>query len=477
VQPEYVYRDSSQAYAEDAGWNACRIDQTRLMLIDWGFDPVQVRRLQYVALGTSEADARSSSTGNSATPVATGTDDHETVTIYKTRAWLGPDDFKDMDDFQPEPGAALYEIIWANNEVLYWNDGTPAIKLMDSMDVYEWTEYKVAHASDGMCTADVEAHQQKAQSGLKRGIMDYMNITVNPRWEVNADALQDYADLIDNPIGGIITTESGMPVGQVQALEQPQLSPVVFGVIQMLDRDSEARKGMSDLATGMNMSAVNNQNAADMIERLANAGMRRVSMGARSFANDFYAPLMQCIIKTAMKHDKSTTTIEAGGKQVQVIPSQWSPDLEMDIEVALTPQEAEATTIKLLAVDARMTADPTLQPLYGLKQKHALWDTIYELMGIKDSTRFLASPDSPEVQQALQTMQQQAAQAAERAAKLEGFQSQAIKDQLDLGWATLNNKILDTRHDNDLEDKQFLVDTMFRGRELRLDQMQIGQRK
>jgi len=268
-----------------------------------------------------------------------------------------------------------------------------------------------------------------------------------------------------------------MPVGQVKALEQPQLSPVVFGVIQMLDRDSEARKGMSDLATGMNVGAVNNQNAADMIERLANAGMRRVSMGARSFANDFYAPLMQCIIKTAMKHDKSTTAIEAAGKQVQISPAQWSQDLEMDIEVALTPQEAEATTIKLLAVDARLMADPSMAPLYGLKQKHALWDTIYELMGIKDSTRFLASPDSPEVRQQFQRAQQQAAQAAERAAKLEGFQTQAIKDQLDLGWATLNNKILDVKHDNDLEDKQFLVDTMFRGRELRLDQMKIGQGK
>ena len=45
--------------------------------------------------------------------------------------------------------------------------------------------------------SQTQAHQQKAASGLKRGVMDYMNITVNPRWEVNADGLRDFADLID----------------------------------------------------------------------------------------------------------------------------------------------------------------------------------------------------------------------------------------------------------------------------------------
>jgi hypothetical protein len=473
IQPEYVYRDPCQAYAHDAAWNGARIDMTRLMLLDWGFDAAQVDRLQYVQMGKSEDNARKSAEGGKTDPA--GTDNQETVTIYKTRTWLGPEDFDNKDlevVFQPEPGAAIYEIYWGNHEVLFWNDGQPAIRVMDTMDVYEWSEYKIAHAANGLCTADVEAHQQKAASGLKRGVMDYMHIVNNPRWEANPEALNDMRDLYDNAIGGVIETADGRPPGNVVPLGVPQLSPVVFGVIQMLDRDSEARKGMSELASGMNMGAVNNQNASDMIERLTNAGMRRVSMGARSFANDFYAPLMQCIVKLAMKYDKSQSVIEAGGKKVLVAPSQWSPDMEMEIEVALTPQEAQAMTIKLLGVDAKLREDPEMKPLYGMKQKHALWDTVYELMGIKDSTKFLASPESPEVQKAFQQMQQQAQQAKARQEKLGGFQSQVLRDQLDLGWAKLNNDIMDTKHDNLLDDKQFEADNVFRGFELQLEKQQ-----
>ncbi len=483
IQPEWVFRDPNQTYARDAGWNAARMDMSKMMLIDWGFDEDQVKQLRcdYKFRSTKEDDARKFNDGLTRGVGSQRADLHEEVSVYKTRTWLTADDFSDaalLEVFTPETNAAIYEIYWGAGEVLYWNDGTPAIKVMDSMDVYEWSEYKIAHAANGMCTADVEAHQQKAASGLKRGVIDHMNITNNPRWEANVDSLKDARDLYDNAIGGVIETD-GKPVGQIKALDQPQLSPMVFSVLQMLDRDSEARSGMSDLARGMNQGAVNNQNADRMIERLTTAGQRRVGMGARSFANTFYADLMQCIVKLAMKYDKSQTMIEAGGKKVVVAPSKWSPDMEMDIEVALTPQEAQDMSMRLLAIDARLNADQDMKPLYGLKQKHALWDTVYELMGIKDSTRFLASPDSPEIQQAMQQLQQQAKEAQAKADKMVEDQRLALQDQLDLGWASLNAKIMDFEHDNDLDDnkfkldvKKYSTDNVFRAKELQLEQQQ-----
>jgi hypothetical protein len=473
IQPEYVFRDPNQTYARDASWNGARIDMSKMMLVDWGFDPAQVDRLTSDNKQTPKEDnARKANSGTANTSMPRQ-DMQEEVTIYKTRTWLAPQDFDgvDIEGFTPEKHAAIYEIYWGGQEVLFWNDGTPAIKVLEEMYVYEWTEFKISHAADGLCTADVEAHQQKAQSGLKRGVIDHMNITNNPRWEANVDALKDARDLYDNAIGGVVETD-GKPVGQVKALETAQLSPVVFSVIQMLDRDSEARKGQSELATGMNMGAVNNQNADRMIERLTNAGQRRVAMGARSFANGLYSQIMQCIVKLAKRYDKSQTIIEAGGRQVQIVPAQWSDDLEMDIEVALTPQEAQEMSLRLLAIDARLREDPDMKPLYGMKQKHALWDTVYELMGVADSTKFLASPESPEVQQAIAQAQQQMTQAQQRQAAMEAFQTSALKDQLDHRWAELNNKIMDTQHDNLLDDKQFTADNIFRAAELQLEKQQ-----
>jgi DNA-binding transcriptional LysR family regulator len=65
----------------------------------------------------------------------------------------------------------------------------------------------------------VESSIQKASSSLKRGVLDNMSITNNPRYEANTDGLKDARDLFDNAIGGVIETD-GMPVGQIKALEQ-----------------------------------------------------------------------------------------------------------------------------------------------------------------------------------------------------------------------------------------------------------------
>ena len=424
IQPEYVMRDPTQTYSRDALWNSARMDVSRMMLVDQGFDPDFVAKLDLdYRWGTSEEDHARKSYDSSATNTQSAgrKGDQGEVTIYKTRTWLSPEEASDIDGLEPANSAAIYEIYWGHGEVMYWADGTPAAREMDDMAVHEWAEFKISHAENALCTADVEAHQQKAGSGLKRGVMDNMNITNNPRWEANPDGLRDMRDLRDNAIGGIIETEG--PIGQVKALDTPMLSPLVMGVMQMLDRDSEERSGMTDLARGMNMGAVNNQNADSMVERLTSAGERRVAMGVRDFANTFFIPLMQCIVKFGMKYDKSQKVLEAGGKQIPIAPSQWQDnEHEMEIEVALTPSEAQDMTNKLVALDARMSQDEDLKPLYGAKQKHAMYDTIFELMGVKDSTKFLASPESPEYQQFLQAQGQEAQQQKMIAQQMQGGQ-------------------------------------------------------
>jgi hypothetical protein len=472
IQPEYCYRDTGATYARDAMWNTRRIDKAKLQFIMDGFDPEQVETLK-LDRQFYRSHEKQTRTGNNATPtnMMGRLGSQEDVTIYQTRTWLMPEDLADVKDYEPsgdESGGALYEIYWSGQDVMRWDDGTLAIRVLDDMDVFEWVEFRIAHSAEGMCTSDVEAHQQKAGSALKRGVMDNMHLTNNPRWEVNADGLRDLRDLYDNAIGGVIETDGG-PVGNIAALQQPTLSPVVFGVLQMLDRDSEARSGMSDLASGMNMGAINNQNAENMVDKLATRGARRVAMGARDFANTWYIPIMQAIVRLARKYDKSQSALEADGKQIPITPAQWSDDDDMDVQVALTPEEAQAMSVRLLAIDARISQDETMKPLYGLKQKHALYDAVYELMGVKDATRFLASPESPEVKQALQQAQQQAQQMMAAQQAQAKFQQQALQDQLDLGWQALNNKIMDTLHDNTLDDKKFVMDTYFKRKELQLE--------
>lgn len=493
IQPEFVFSDPQQSYCDEKMWNSKRRDVSKLVLIDEGYDPEQVSGLVIDnTYGSTEEDrARKSYDKGNTTGYASAMQrisEQDEVTVYCTRTWMSLKE-GDIEGYVPETEEMrLYEIYWNQNEILRYAAGEespideetgepilePAIREIDEMAVYDWTELKVSHASEGLCTADLEAHQQKTGSMLKRGVMDNMSVTNNPRYEAVLDNVHNERDLEDNVIGAVIDVEQ---LGTVQGLNNPQLSPIVMGVMQMLQQDSEERSGVSGLAKGMNQGAVNNQNADDMIARLTNAGMRRVAMAARDWAQTFLVPMMQCIVRLGTKYDESQDVLESGGRQIPIVPGQWNQDSEdMEIAVALTPDEAQAMAKQMLLMHNVQAADEELKPLYGVNQRHAMMDTIYELIGIVDSTPFLAPPEGEQMQQHKQGQQQQFqmvmqdkknAEMAQQ--RQEQFQQWVISQQLEQGWAQQNNKMLDTEEDNDLAREQYETDTYFRGQELELE--------
>ena len=147
-------------------------------------------------------------------------------------------------------------------------------------------------------------------------------------------------------------------------LATPELSPLTMNVVQMLKQDGEERNGMSGAGKGMEMGAVNNQNASDMIAKLASAGQRRVLMAARDFARTFLVPLSQHIIKLAIQNTDQDQ-FEIGGQVVPVIPSSWNQDdLDMEVNAALTPDEAVRSASQLMIPSATPMQDPTMAGIY-----------------------------------------------------------------------------------------------------------------
>ena len=220
------------------------------------------------------------------------------------------------------------------------------------------------------------------------------------RYEATVGALKNPRDLLDNTIGGVIWSRQP---GSVTPLATPELSPLTMNVVQLLKSDGDERNGMSGLAKGMNEGAVNNQNASDMIDKLTTAGRRRVTMSARDFARTFLVPISQHIVKLAMQNDKSQDAIEIGGQMIPVVPSEWADDdLEMEVAAALTPDEAQRQAAQLTMMHTTMMQDPAMADIYGVTQKHALFDKIFDLVGIKNTSQYMISPQSPEFAQMAQ---------------------------------------------------------------------------
>tara|TARA_R110002012_G_scaffold3858_3_gene17939 strand:- start:1767 stop:3890 length:2124 start_codon:yes stop_codon:yes gene_type:complete len=483
IKPEYYFRDPEATYAEDSQWCSALEELSRGELIDQGFDYDQVMGLttEYRWRGDEEDSARKRHDSSwTRRQQHNRVDEQELVSYFRTWTWLEATD-ELLDglelDFEPPQGIALYLIEWANGEVLVRTEATPddapegtpapesiaAVSLAEEMPFFEWSEMKISHAENGLCTADVVAHTQKTTSGLKRLVLDNQNMRNSSRNLAKVGVLKNPRDLLDNKIGATIWTTD---MAGVMPLPAPELSAMTLPIIAMMKQDSEERSGLSGLAKGMNTDAVKYQNADNMIERLTTAGQRRVTAQARDFANTFYIPLARFIVTLARRNDKSQDQMESRGQQVPVVPSQWKDDdMSMTVATALTPEEGQKAFQGMFMMHQTMTQDPSLATMYGAKQKHAQLDLMYEMMGISDTSTLMLSPSSPEYQQAEQQQQQQAAAQSEEQQRQTAFQESLGQAQVDAlmsgdqrAWSEFQWKQTDDTDDNRRQDTTAAAD-------------------
>lgn len=480
--PERYFRDPLADCIENAMWATYQDEIPRGTLKREGYDHDVVDKLdsdyrwQRADIDFArKAHDQSYTTGDRQSRI----DDQETVTFFKTFTWInlgamdvdiGRGEFGEGEEQSYPDEIRLYEIHWANGEILYWANGAPAVREVDEMPFFEWSELPISHADTGMCGADVVAHSQKTNSTLKRAIIDNANIRNNTRFEAVHDNLLNPRDLVDNSIGGVIFSEQ---IGSVAPLAAPDLSPLTFSAIQMLAQDTEARSGMSSLAKGMNSDALRYQNASDMVERLTNAAKTRPMASARDWAQTFLIPLAQHIVRIGMRFDKSQDRVESGGQIIPVIPAQWQDEeLAMEVAVALTPDEGSDHAQKLMVMHQTMLSDPILSQLYGLKERHSLMDDVFDAMGVADTQRYLMRPDSPEFQQQQQQQQMMSQQQQQQQMMLMQLQIKNMEETTAQRWAEINSRSIDRMEDNMREDEKLEWEKHTDTEELRLEEEQ-----
>jgi hypothetical protein len=110
--------------------------------------------------------------------------------------------------------------------------------------------------------------------------------------------------------------------------------------------------------------------------------------------------------------------------------------------------------------------DPVASSLYGLEQRHALLDDVFESMGVSDTSKYMMRPDSPEFQQKQMQEQQMQQQMQEMQMQIQQFQMQLQEQQVQQGWAVINNDMMDKMEDNQRADTELSVETRQGDREL-----------
>ena len=489
MQPERYYRDPNVAYVKDGAFAGYQEDLSRAEMIGRGYQEDEVMRLKldYRFRQNEEDSARKAHDSTwSRARRHKRPKEQEVVTVYTTYAVF---DLRKFQSGSPtnfgvqawSDQTRLYKFVWSHGELLTQPNGEKWTEA-DEYPFIEWTQYKISHAEYGLCEADVNNDIQWTKSNLMRLLIDNNAMVNTSRYVGRKGAIVNPRELLDNNIGSTIwlKTQAGVPLDMdLKPLPTPPVSPISFALVEELNKDKENRSGMSRLAKGLNADAVSNQNADDMIQRLTNASNRRVMRGVRDFAKSFLAPLYTQIYNLGVRYDKRQHMVEVAGEWVELNPSQWPMRHKCYVATALTPEEREEQARFLVNLDIKMSQDPSMAPLYGLEQKHALWDDVCEMMNIEDTSRYMLQPDDPRVQQQLMAQAQQAQQMQVMQQKMAAMQAELMKSRDEREWMkaqmdgyVAQAKIADYAADNARADDQLEHDKVMDIREWQIERDQ-----
>ena len=458
IRPESYYRDPEADYPEDSAYLAFDEIVTRGSLLKEGFDPDQINKL---SADSKHRSSEEDSSRNRHSGAYTSTRKHnregsqETLNTKWSYSWMNMSEH--VEDYPDE--VRLYKVRWCDSEVLRYEDGRHAIEEVSEMPFFEWEQYKIAHASSGMCDADVVGPVQKQLSNFKRLVIDNQQMANTSRYSVLVNGVKDIKPLTDTTIGGVVPV---LRQDAITPLPAPQLSPATMPAVEMLEADKEARSGNTRLAKGMNKDAMSEQNASSMIERLTNSANKRIAGEARDFAETFLVPLMRYIYCLGVRHDKETYQLEVGGQQTQASPQEWAePAPHADVAVALTPDEGTKQAMALAQMHQMLAQDPVAGQLYGVSQRHALFDQMFDLLGVDDASRFMMTPGSEEFMQSMQQQQQQLMMQQQQIQQQQMLQQQLMQSADQREWERVkmdNSKtqmeLMDTAADNSREDER-----------------------
>ncbi len=475
VQPERYYRDPNVAYVDEGAFAGYQQDLARYSLIDMGFDEFEVMNLNldYRFRQNEEDAARKAydSTWSRARRHKRSPE-QEIVTVYWHWAYL------DLSQFMPgetDPGISgtrLYKFIFSQGRLLTNpRTGMPWQEVDDGYPFVEYVQYKVSHAEFGLCEADLLGPIQWSKSNIMRLSIDNIAMTNTSRWKARSGgAIKNPRELLDNNIGSVLWMRN---LEDLQPLETPTLSQWTPQVYEQLEQDKEIRTGQSRLAKGMNSDAVRYQNADDMVERLTNASNRRSMMGVRDFCSEFLAEIALKIYNLGRKYDRKPQAVEIAGQWTEIQPSQFIERNKVTIRTALTPDDRQREAQFLLMGYQLMSQDPAMQPLFGLEEKHALMDDVFDLMGVGDTSRYMKQPSDPRVQQQIQTQQLMQQQMMAFQMQLAQQQQQRETRKEDREDFKVELEALDKGSDNLRDDDKLDLERYIKTEQLKIDRAEL----
>lgn len=213
--------------------------------------------------------------------------------------------------------------------------GEQSITILDDEEI-NWqpfsslTPIPMPHKFFGLSIADQVSDLQLIRSTLLRQMLDNMYLVNNGRYEVVEGAVE-IDDLLTSRPGGVVRVTAP---GMVNPLPTAPFNQSAFGLMDFLENVRQMRTGAGMHNQGLDASTFRNQTATG-VSQVMSAAYARVEMIARVFAEtgvkDLFKKLLRLMIETPVKD----RVIKLRGKWVEVDPSSWNSDMDVEVQVGL----------------------------------------------------------------------------------------------------------------------------------------------
>jgi hypothetical protein len=259
------------------------------------------------------------------------------------------------------------------------------------------------HTLYGQSLADYTMDLQLIKSMIMRGMLDSLNLTLNPRTEI-VDGYVNVPDLLNPEIGGIIRSRAP---GMMREVKHDFVGREAMPVLGYVDEVKENRVGISKASAGLDADALQSSTKAAVAATIS-AAQQHIELLVRIFAETALKDLFTGVLRTVVKHQDHARTVRLRNEWVEIDPRSWDAQMDVQVNVALgagTSEEKVQILSGILQSQMGLLQMPG-QPLVGFAEVRNTLGRLAELSGLPRSTDFY----KPFTSQDEQAMEQQKAQ-------------------------------------------------------------------
>ena len=299
----------------------------------------------------------------------------------------------------------------------------------------------IPHTFFGQSIADVLFGEQDSATVVLRGILDNTALVNNPRLQV-LDGASNIDDLLNNEIGGIVRVKNP---DAIRPLTVPFVAADTLGALQYLDRNCEAKTGVSGASNGLDANSLKAGTSAAAANAMVSANNATLELIARNLAEGGVTKLFKRLLKLIIENMSQEQMMRVSGSDyVQFNTSEWSADMDVQVNVGLgTGNEQQ----KLMALQQGLMAQEKIISQFGLMNgivgPKEIVNTVADMLrlaGVQNADRYFQPVDDAKAQQMMQMAQQAQQQQPDPNAGLVQAEQVKAQAQIQIAQAEMQQK-------------------------------------